>query len=344
MKFAFAPTSTLPSLTLPLVVTRLEGSPHARLRLASRSGAAVLELGDAQHFVVFSHGQVRLGSAGGTAGRAFVDDVARWLGMALGEETTGEPQATSIHCRWVRVQGEDEALVRGWIPFKLELVLGIRAAEVFLLVSTDLTRAELVESVSSNRQSLLEILERSLTGLPPRVVKQIPLPTRQQGGAAFQLHGFVQFHIPEGWRLTRRPEGHFRLADAEDEMMLELSAARLPFLPLEAPSVPEQLQQVMQASPYALATEPFVTFERAGASFAWSQYAFDARDSKRPGDPERPAFGRTLIASNAWVHVIVTGCCWQTDLAAFARTWDEVVRSLDLAIGIEPPPDVIGNA
>jgi hypothetical protein len=91
------------------------------------------------------------------------------------------------------------------------------------------------------------------------------------------------------------------------------------------------LRQVAEAGEHASTTSPLSAFERDGIAFAWCEYTWDSKDTKRPEAPRRPARGRTLIAANEWVQALLTACFWDADRAAGESAWELVVASLRLA-------------
>jgi hypothetical protein len=160
---------------------------------------------------------------------------------------------------------------------------------------------------------------------------------------SFGLHGALELDVPEGWLLTEQP-GHWRVADPADEMKIEFSYLRLPPLPPEAPGVVERVKILIEDSEYGETASPIQSFERDGATYAWSEYTFDSRDTIRPEAAPRPARGRWLVASNAWIQVLVTGCWWDADRAVAERAWDGLVTSLKLAGRIVPATGDRGTA
>lgn len=334
MKTIIPAAATAAREGLEMSVTRLDGCGAERLLLGVGSGAVILALGPAQGKFIFSHGKLTLESTGGAEGGAFVDEVARWLGLELAPapEENPVPGAGDFKPSWVRLgQGRDPFGVT-WETFKLFFSLDERYAEVFLRLTVDGRRAQLVEKWSDYRERLVEILERRVAPPPPRIVRRRAEPLEGPSGEMrFGVQGNVELAIPDGWLLTQRPEGHYRLADLHDEMMIELSCVRLPPLPPDAPDVVARLQAVIDTSGHAHAATPITAFERDGATFAWSEHSFSSNDTNRPEAPPRAARERWLIASNPWVQVLVTGCWWEEDIAVATRGWDSVIASLRLA-------------
>lgn len=332
---------------LELAATRLDGSGETLL-LTVAEGAAIVELGARDGLFVFAYGKLRLRPAGAAAGRAFVDAVARWLGLELEEVKAGDAEAPAVaelEGSWVRLGDGTDAFGTRWRGLKLFLALGpTRYAEVFLRLSDDGGRAQLVEKWTAYRKELVEILDRTVTGLPPRSARPRVAPAANGDGLTVEQHGEIQFEIPEGFRLAGMPEGSWRMTDADDEMTIELSSMRIPPLPPDAPGVAERLRVLVDETPHAAAAGPVSSFERGGATFAWTEYAFDSRDRKRPEAAPRPARGRTLVAANAWVQALVTGCWWEGDASIALPAWEAVIASLRLVGRIVDAPESRGRA
>jgi hypothetical protein len=333
---------------LDLAVTRLEGTTSERLLLEAGQGAAILELGPQEGFFVFSHGSARLRSIGDAAGGAFVEAAAEWVGLvALGdaEEQPAEAAMEAVTCSWVRLGAGEDGWGGSWDGFKLFLDLGERHAEIFLRVSKEGHRAQLLEKWSAYRVPLIEILERALVSGRPRPWGT-PEASDNDSKTALSLgqQGAFDLEIPDGWRAEWRTEGHYRLTDADEEMMFEMSHIDLPPLPPDAPGVVERLRSVIESSDRRGSASPIEHYERDGIAIAWSGYTFMSHDTKRPEAPDRPARGRWLLATNAWVQVLVTGCWWEADREIAEPLWEQVVSSLSLRGRIARSPAARGSA
>jgi hypothetical protein len=127
-------------------------------------------------------------------------------------------------------------------------------------------------------------------------------------------------------------------------MMIEFSYLRLPPLPPDAPDVVARLRATREPDPKDESVTPITRFERGDATFAWLEYRFLSSDTKRPEAPHRPARGRTLIAANAWIQVLVTGCWWEEDVAIAEGAWNLVIDSLVLGGRVAPPTPTRGEA
>jgi hypothetical protein len=317
---------------LELAVTRLDGPEGTRLLLEAGNGAAILELGTEQGFFVFSHGKARLASTGDQAGRAFVTAVAEWLGLAAEEDLDlSNEDAGVIDCSWVRLGDGDDGFGVRWDAYKLFFKGGERYAEVFFRLSDDAKRAQFLEKWSKYRSSLVELVERAVVGAALHKWRRLDPPeTSVHDRLSVGDAGCFEAALPKGWRVMWREEGHWRMTDADDEMMIEMSSVRLPPLPPEAPDAVARLRAVIDGSEHRARASDIAAFERAGVIIAWSEYSFLSSDTKRPEAAPRPAKGRWLIATNAWVQVLITGCWWDEDAARAEMAWEGVVRSLRL--------------
>lgn len=314
---------------LELAATRLDEMGE-RLRLTAPGGGAVLL--DLENAFLFAYGYARLEPAEGGNGRIFVDAVARWLGMELNEvESSMENEPTNLDCRWVRLGNGEDVGGSPWMGFKLFLCLGDRYAEVFFRVSSDGRRAQLIEKWSEYRRALVEILERVLNPSRPRSIVSRQESSVSGGDVmSFEIYGALELDLPFGWRISEQPEGHHRMTDPDDEMMIDFSYMRLPPLPSDALDVAARLRAILDASPYRDEISPITTFERDGVVHAWSEYRWNARDSKQPTADPLHACSRWLLAANDWIQVIVNGNWWEKDSTVAERAWDDVVASLRL--------------
>jgi hypothetical protein len=323
------------------------------LSIAGGEGAAILHLGKTEGVFVFAHGKATAQVESPAEGRAFVDAVAAWLGLALEPMDEGAPAAApsgadaappEAEVSWVKLGDGESELGGSWEGFKLFLSLGERNAEVFFRRSSDGKRAELVEKWSAYRTHLVEILERLVTGSPPRRCVPRASPPPSGKAAAFGVHAAFDLEVPEGWILTERPEGHHRLADRDDEMMIEFSYLRLPPLPPDAPDVIARLRATFDPDDTEKAAGPITSFERGDTTYAWAEYRFDSNDTNRPEAPPRPARGRTLVAANPWIQVLVTSCWWDDDADVAERAWNGVIDSLALSGRVAPANPTRGDA
>jgi hypothetical protein len=332
---------------LELAVVQAREGGARRLVLESGTGVAALVLGAQDGEFIFAHGKAKLESVSREAGRAFVEAVAAWLGFELVDEEGVRPDEASstLEMSWVRLGSGRDPLGVEWETFKLFLSLGERYAEVFLRCSADGTRAQLVEKWSEYREELVTILESVLAGAPARRVRQRSQRLAGPAGAPlYSTEGAMEFVVPSGWIASFRPEGHYRLTDPNDEMMIELSYLRLPPLPPEAPNLIQRLQFIVDGSEHARRASPIQTTTRDDIEFAWSEYHFDSKDTKRPEAAPRPARGRWLLAANDWTQSLVTGVWWVDDIAVAERAWNEVIASLHLAGRIVPELATRGDA
>ena len=320
---------------LDLTVTRLEASDANKLLLeVDTGGSAILELGAEEGFFVFAHGKARLVSTSTDSGRAFVDAVAGWLNHEPDPAQTGDestPTAVTT-CSWVRLGTGQDAIGTSWSAFKLFFDQGELHAEVFFRLSEDGRRAQFLEKWSEYRERLLAIFDRALGGAPARRWRARSSPRIiAPGRRSFGEEDAFEACVPEGWNVSWRQEGHWRIADANDEMMIEMSCLHLPPLPPEAPDVPARLRDLIDGSEHRAEASPIVTFMRGETTISWSEYAFLSKDTKRPESAKSPARGRWLIAANRWVQVLITACWWEADIAEAEQAWTSVVDSLHLA-------------
>jgi len=339
---------------LDLTAVRLDGLDADKWQLTTANGGSVLlELGKVEGRFIFgpgelTHGKMHLHSAFDKSARAFVDAIAEWLGFELAEakekDDAREPNA-QLECSWVRLGEGLDALNNRWTGFKLFLKLGERYAEVFFRSAQNGKRAQFVEKWSAYRRELVEIMERAIAKPPARSVRErrTSRAPKREGALSFGIHQAFDLELPAGW-LLREEKKHYRITDPNEEMMIEFSHMRLPPLPPDTPGVVERVQIVVDNSGHRDTALPVATFEKNGVTYAWSEYRLNSRNTKDPKAPPRPARERCLIAANAWIQVLVTGCWWETDTAVAEQAWNGVVDSLEVAGRISPSLETRGNA
>lgn len=317
---------------LELAATRSDLAGGTHLVLEVGEGSAILELAAPKGFFVFSYGDAQWRSASEEEGRAFVDEVADWLGLEPTDVAADDSADTSVNCSWVKLGGGPDPFGTTWDGFKLFFDAGERDAEVFFRVADDGRRAQLLEKWSEYRLPLVELLERALAPPPFRTWARRRRPPRDAGGGlVIGDDDAYELVLPDGWVATWQPEGHWRFADPDDEMVIELSHLRLPPLPEDAPGVMERLRVIIEDSKHRDSASAIETFERDGMTVAWSEYTFMSNDTLRPEAAPRPARGRWLIAANDWVQVLVTGCWWEDDIPIAVAAWEGLIASIDIA-------------
>ena len=263
-------SSTASREGLELTLSRACDETGTTLALRGRSGATSVKLLPEKGHFLFGHGDVLIMPRGSADGRAFADDVAHWLGLELGapetdvEETT---QEASLAASWIRLGDGTDPSGTTWVSYKLSLRLGERYAEIFLRLSKNGDRAQLVEKWSAYRERLVAILERVLSNERPRRVQRRETPVFDPDGRMLlSIDGAMEVAIPSTWIASAQP-GYWRLGDPNDEMVIELSCMRLPPLPAGAPDVTARLRAVVDDSEHRSTTTPIATggYEAAGA-------------------------------------------------------------------------------
>ena len=144
--------------------------------------------------------------------------------------------------------------------------------------------------------------------------------------------GNVEFLCPDGWTVTRSPQGHLTLTDPSESCRLEISYARSP---PEARNIPINvlLRRLLEHVPEAGADTKIDTVEEAERRLAWADYVYPSAD-KRTGDAAE-AHGRWLIASNNLFQLLMTFYYWDNDTKWAVPAWDRFVETTALGDGTQ---------
>jgi hypothetical protein len=317
---------------LDLSVTQLESADGEELVLGAGGGEIVLTILPAKGHFFVSHGELRLARAPSDSGVVFADVVAAWLGLELVQTSKLGREVGEGQLSWALLGGGRDPFGVEWEAFKVFLAVGGEHAEVFLRLTPSRNRGQLVEKWSGYREGLVLAFERLVGASPPRGVRRRPTPPlAMESGRRLAIEGGLELEVPKGWLLVQRPEGHWRMTDADDEMMIEVSCLALPPLPPDVPSVSERVRQVVDSSEHAATATPVAAFERDDVEFAWSEYRFESSDSHQPDEPKKLARGRWLLCANDWFQGLVTGSWWEKDVAIAEIAWYAVVGSIRLS-------------
>ncbi len=269
---------------LDLSVRRLESADGEELVLGAGGGEIVLTiLPEKGHFFV-SHGELRLARAPSDSGTVFADAMAAWLGLELvpTSEPRGKVGEAEAGLSWAFLGGRRDSFGVEWESFKVFLAVGGEYAEVSLRLTPSRNRGQLVEKWSHYREGLVLAFEWLVGASPPRGVRRRPTPLlARESGCCLAIEGGLELEVPKGWLRIYHPEGpwNWRMTDADDEMMIEMSCLALPPLPPDVPSVSERLRQVIESSEPAGTATPIATFERYDVKFSWSEYRLDEAGS-----------------------------------------------------------------
>ena len=144
--------------------------------------------------------------------------------------------------------------------------------------------------------------------------------------------GNVEFLCPDGWTVTRSPQGHLTLSDPTESCRLEISYARLPADAANAP-VDVLLRRLLEHVPEAGAETKINTVGETGRRLAWADYAYPSTH-KRTGDATE-AHGRWLIASNSLFQLLMTFYYWENDTECAVAAWERFVETIALGDGAQ---------
>lgn len=299
--------------SLECTVGALEVTPTGkRLALRVDHGEIVLGLTTTNEFV-FQYGDLKIDAHRRAEGAKFVSAVASWLGTPL-DSTDSPAQATEpILGSFAKLAERNDADGIRWTIYKLFIGTGDAYAEVFLRISTD-GRAAFVEKWSRYREALLLNLDRCVgagRGIAPRHVVDV--------------FGGAQFTIRPDWLMSPQ-EGHMKVTDAADEVLLEISHQPFPLDP-RLPGVAERVRVVLAEDHRDAAM--ITTIDRGDLELAWTEYDYEADDTKT--GQKRLARGRIAIAANETLQVLITYYYWPADESWAASEWETMVSTLRLA-------------
>lgn len=148
--------------------------------------------------------------------------------------------------------------------------------------------------------------------------------------------GAVRFDFPQDWVVIPGDDAiefHDR-PPPDDDCVLKVSVMHLPpvkggwgVLPLE-----RLVREVVRGDSRGVSGgEDVVTVRRDDLELAWTEVRFT--------DPteNRPALSRCCLARARNVQPLITLDFWEGDKEKFAPVWDEVLRSLQVAVPIGDP-------
>jgi hypothetical protein len=289
-------------------------------RLAAGDGEIAIRMTPKGEFI-YPYGDLIIETPDRGPGAAFVEAMAGWLGTPLDPRGTIEPgeAAISIRGSYVKLGVRDDADGVRWDVFKL-LLEGHHPAEVFLRVSTDLTRAAFTEKWSRYRESLLMCFEHRLGA--GRAIAQRTLVDVFEG---------AWLTVPPDWVVTRQA-GHIRATDPADEAAFEVSYQPFPLHP-RLPRLSERLRAALSSleGQQDAAAARAVAVDRGDLELVWTEYEYESDDTKT--GLRRLARGRILIAANDALQVLVTFCYWPADEGWAVPAWETIISTLRLAGG-----------
>ncbi|MEJ7734018.1 MAG: hypothetical protein WKG00_33095 [Polyangiaceae bacterium] len=155
---------------LPLTVSIAEGESGRRLSLGAGEGTAILTLNkpEPRGETLGSFGRCSLEAPDRKAGAAFVAAVAKWLQVPSAAAQPENPLEPA-QCTYALLGGGKDPSGRQWLVRKLFFETRGDSAEVYLRISADDKRAELLEKDPEYRQPLVTALAVALRdGPPPR--------------------------------------------------------------------------------------------------------------------------------------------------------------------------------
>lgn len=299
--------------------------------IEERDGLRKLRAGDGEIDVrmiakgeyVFPYGELVLDAPDRARGAAFVDAMVRWLGTPLDRTPSIVPAAPTepIAGDYAKLGVRNDADGLRWDSFKLMFESG---AEVFLRISGESKRAAFTEKWSAYRERLLVLFDRCLgvgRAIAPRTRVDV------MGGATLT--------VPPDW-IVKPHKGHVAVTDATDEAVLEVSHQSYP-LDLRLPGLLARLEMALPETERVDALARAVHVDRGDVELAWTEYPFEATDTKT--SEKRPARNRILIAANSALQVLVTFAYWPHDESWAVPEWETLISTLRLAGGPDLVPD-----
>jgi hypothetical protein len=328
------PAATIPAregLDLSIRSTE-EGQGRTRLTLRTTTGAVDLVLGAPKQILLYAFGPLQLESLGNDSARAFVDDVAFWLGLEREAGTGGDrtsPKA-NLDAGWVALGRGTNATGTEWEVFKLSMSMGELIADVFLRISKDGSRGQLVEKDDGYRKKLVAILEGALFPNEPRTVRaRQPRAAGPNGESSLSIDGAFETIVPKGWHTSREPGGYVMLADPKEDMTIEITHMLLPPLPKEGATAEERLRFAVERLEHR-EVQSIETLRHNGISFAWTELPLEFLQDERKDAPPRLGTTRWLVATNEWRLAVITGRWRAEDATAGDTAWHAVIASLRL--------------
>lgn len=148
--------------------------------------------------------------------------------------------------------------------------------------------------------------------------------------------GAVRFDFPEGWVVVPSDDAiefHDRMPP-DDDCTIKLSVMRLP--PVEGGWGKLPLERLVREvvrddSRGATGGEAVTVVRRDDLELAWTERRFiDPNEN-------RPALSRCCLARARNIQPLITMDFWEADREKFAPVWDEVLRSLQVAVPMGDP-------
>jgi hypothetical protein len=173
---------------LPLTVSVADSESGRRVSLGAGEGTAILTLKkpEPKAETVGGFGRCTLEAPDRKAGAAFLAAVAKWLEVPIGPPAQPENPLVPAPCTYAVLGGGKDPSGRQWLVRKLFFETRSDSAEVYLRMSADDKRAELLEKDPDYRQPLVTAFASALrdgpaprrtTATDPNLASDAPLVT-----------------------------------------------------------------------------------------------------------------------------------------------------------------------
>jgi hypothetical protein len=295
---------------LAVRVDQYDHGGQRRLELHTGNGGELAIAMIPRGEMIFPYGDLKIESRDRRRGTSFVEAMADWLGTPLARGPVDlELSPSIVDGGYVKLGTQRDADGVDWEILKLFVGLNENAAECFLRIAGN--RGAFTEKWSRYREGLLVTIDRSLGAARALEARQ-------------EVHGvpMAWLTVPLDWTICGE-NGHAKLADPREDVLLEVSSALLPKM-AGSPSAGERLQTVL-----ALTGQNQTVIQerdRGDLELAWAEFPHLADDPKL--GTKRPACGRWMLALSDVGQVLATYYFWLDDATWAVPEWERIVSTL----------------
>ena len=297
---------------LEVIARELDHGGQRRLELRSDNGGEVVMAMSPRGEMIFPYGDLAIKALDRRTGAAFAEAMAGWLGAPLERGPFDlELPPGIVDGGYVRLGTQRDADGVDWEILKLFVGHEEHAAECFLRLDRAGSRGAFTEKWSRYREGLLVTFDRTLGA-------------NRELEARKEVFGvpMAWLSVPLDWSVTGH-NGHAKLSDANQDVLLELSSAQVPRL-VGSPSAAERLQTVLAVSDQAPAV--IQERDRGDLEIAWAEVLHLADDPMH--GTQRPACRRWLLALCDVGQVLATYNFWLDDARWAVPEWERIVSTL----------------
>lgn len=299
---------------LEVTACELDHGGQRRIELRTATGGEVVMAMSPRGEMIFPYGDLAITTPDRRSGAAFAEAMASWLGAPLARAPFDlELPPGIVDGGYVRLGTQRDADGVDWEILKLFVGHEEHAAECFLRLDRAGSRGAFTEKWSRYREGLLVTFDRTLGA-------------SRELEARKEVFGvpMAWLSVPLDWTVSCR-NGHAKLGDPDQDVLLELSSAQVPRL-AGSPSAAERLQTVLALSEQA----PAVLHEgdRGDLELAWAEVLHLADDPAHVPKRQRPTCTRWLLALCDVGQVLATYKFWLDDATWAVPEWERIVSTL----------------